>query len=167
MKYFLKNGKNLIIPTAIEVAYSNSHIPIKPVIPRKIAPFDVPLTLGEKVDFFIERKINYLKRLFKWYFVKPKTKKLDTKNELFLLMGGKCTNCGFSDFRALQIDHVNSDGAKDKRYGNRITGNTYWRKVAASFEAGENMYQVLCANCNWIKRDTHGEIKKKPWTAKF
>jgi len=37
-------------------------------------------------------------------------------------LGGVCVRCGFSDIRALQIDHI------------------------------KNKYQLLCANCNWIKR---------------
>lgn len=63
------------------------------------------------------------------------------------LLGGKCP-CGFSDPRALQVDHVNGNGSEDRR----VHGRKYTKEVIRSIEAGEGKYQLLCANCNWIKR---------------
>lgn len=71
------------------------------------------------------------------------------------LLGDECIKCGFNDARALQIDHVNGDGAHDKRSNSR----TYYKRVTESILAHENRYQLLCSNCNWIKRaenDEHG-----------
>jgi predicted Zn-ribbon and HTH transcriptional regulator len=62
---------------------------------------------------------------------------------LDFLDNGKCRTCGFSDWRALHIDHVNSDG-KDER----LPEHKLYPKVRLQPER----YQVLCANCNWIKR---------------
>jgi len=68
-------------------------------------------------------------------------------------LGGKCVRCGFSDIRALQIDHVNGGGAKELQtigsYGimfRILKGNT-------------SDYQLLCANCNWIKRVEKKEVR--------
>jgi hypothetical protein len=73
------------------------------------------------------------------------------------VLGGKCIKCGFSDIRALQVDHVNGGGTKDKKK----TTHTYFKIVVESFLKGENKYQLLCANCNWIKRYENKEIYKK------
>jgi len=67
------------------------------------------------------------------------------------VLGGKCIKCDFQDKRALQIDHVNGNGRKDRR--ERGSNNMrYYRKVTESFLNKENKFQLLCANCNWIKR---------------
>lgn len=61
-------------------------------------------------------------------------------------LGGKCVRCGFSDSRALQIDHVNGGGTQE----NRREGNVRVMRMALADTEGK--YQLLCANCNWIKR---------------
>ena len=64
-----------------------------------------------------------------------------------------CANCGFGDIRALDLDHINGDGAKKRRklFGSRLcAGTTYYRHLRKNgFPEG---YQVLCRNCNWIKK---------------
>lgn len=73
------------------------------------------------------------------------------RRRLLDAMGGKCVQCEFADWRALQIDHVNGDGRADpRRYGSR---NNYAKVVLAD----RDKYQLLCANCNWIKRYERGE----------
>jgi len=57
-----------------------------------------------------------------------------------------CKHCGFKDIRALQIDHVNSNGAEERK---KIGSTAIYKK--ALFDNDAN-YQVLCANCNSIKR---------------
>jgi hypothetical protein len=70
-------------------------------------------------------------------------------------MGGKCVQCGFNDYKALQIDHVNGGGCAEFR---AIGSNTvtYFKKVLAS----PDEYQLLCANCNWIKKYDNDEVKR-------
>lgn len=65
-------------------------------------------------------------------------------------LGGECVRCGFTDPRALQIDHVNGGGTREHR---TIGNSAVYRKVLA----GEPGYQLLCANCNWIKRAENDE----------
>ena len=62
-------------------------------------------------------------------------------------LGGKCARCGFDDWRALQVDHVTGGGTKERRTRGTIT---YFLTVVVEAKSGK--YQVLCANCNWIKR---------------
>ena len=66
---------------------------------------------------------------------------------LLALFGSVCIRCGFSDMRALQIDHINGGGVKHIKSlgGPRERYYHYIREHPTEF-------QLLCANCNWIKR---------------
>ncbi len=58
----------------------------------------------------------------------------------------KCARCGFSDVRALTIDHIVGGGGKHRREIHRRIEN--WI-IDNNFPEG---YQVLCMNCNLIKK---------------
>lgn len=74
------------------------------------------------------------------------------------MIGGKiCVKCGFLDVRALQIDHIHGGGTAESR----SLGNKLFRRVIADPERCSK-YQVLCANCNWIKRSENNELRKAP-----
>jgi hypothetical protein len=64
------------------------------------------------------------------------------------VLGGKCSRCGFSDIRALQIDHVNGGGQKEIK---KIGSYKMYQNIIENEDVRKN-YQILCANCNWIKR---------------
>jgi hypothetical protein len=69
----------------------------------------------------------------------------EIRTKLLALFGGKCVRCGFDDKRALQLDHVNGGGRKEFR---DLGAWSLYRKALKHPEG----YQLLCANCNWIKR---------------
>lgn len=75
-------------------------------------------------------------------------------------LGGRCIKCGFDDKRALQIDHILGDGFKERQSINQ-NRLKFYKLVMESFLKQENKYQLLCANCNWIKKVENNEIKKK------
>lgn len=79
--------------------------------------------------------------------------------EVVELLGGKCMRCDFSDIRALQIDHVNGSGIKDRKSITKM----YYPVVIESVSNKEGKYQLLCANCNWIKRFENNEVRKAKW----
>lgn len=79
------------------------------------------------------------------------------RNAVIQALGGKCIICDFSDPRALQIDHIYGGGSKERR--EKLFKGTFERHVLESFMKGENKYQLLCANCNWIKRSENNELK--------
>lgn len=65
-----------------------------------------------------------------------------------------CVKCGFSDIRALSIDHLNgreiSDNAlRIKGFKGESASKFYRRLIKEHFPTG---YQTLCMNCQWIKR---------------
>lgn len=79
------------------------------------------------------------------------------REEIFNILGNKCCICGFSDKRALQIDHVNGGGSKERKNG---PGSNMHKVILDRVINGSIEYQILCANCNWIKRVTHNENRK-------
>lgn len=79
------------------------------------------------------------------------------RNELYELLGDKCKNCGFSDRRAFQIDHVNGGGNSRKIVNRNGMGKT--RQVLEQVRNGSREYQLLCANCNVIKKIENREVK--------
>lgn len=76
------------------------------------------------------------------------------------LLGGRCVVCGYdTDIRALQIDHVNSDGSSDRKGPEKKSGGSYYHYILKNIASGR--YQVLCANCNAIKRIEAQECPRK------
>lgn len=69
-----------------------------------------------------------------------------------------CSHCGFSNIKAIQIDHINGEGLSSKK--GLTTGGFYRRILKMSIEEVKEKYQLLCANCNWIKRVENNEVKK-------
>ena len=67
--------------------------------------------------------------------------------QIHTLLGGKCKHCGEKDTRVLQIDHVYGDGAQERREG--LSRMQLYRNI----EKETKRYQLLCANCNWKKRE--------------
>lgn len=76
------------------------------------------------------------------------------------VLGRKCIRCGYdSDVRALQIDHINSDGRLDRKGPGKKSGGSYYHHIFKNLDSGR--YQVLCANCNVIKRAEAQECPRK------
>lgn len=76
-----------------------------------------------------------------WKEYTTKLKKL-----IYEILGDKCVKCGFDDKRALQMDHINNDGYKE-RWAGTNDANRYLKVLK-----DPSRFQILCANCNWIKR---------------
>ena len=74
------------------------------------------------------------------------------------LLGGECVRCGQRDLRCLQLDHINGGGNKDSKNRYRGTQQLYRYYLKHPLEAFKK-YQILCANCNWIKRYENQESK--------
>ena len=61
------------------------------------------------------------------------------------LLGGKCCQCGITDIRVLEIDHIFNDGKIDRKETKDIQARL--EKIIRHPER----YQILCANCHSIK----------------
>jgi hypothetical protein len=96
------------------------------------------------------------------------------RREIMATLGERCSNpdCGWhnddgtqgcTDVRALQIDRVGGGGSTELRAGHgvglahlyRVRKDLKWSALAGI----SSDYQLLCANCNWIKRHTNGEAR--------
>lgn len=79
------------------------------------------------------------------------------KNEVFSHYSPelKCRQCGFSDIRALSIDHIEGGGRK------HLQDNDIWSGTGLYLWLKRNNYpegfQVLCMNCQAIKRSINNE----------
>ena len=65
----------------------------------------------------------------------------------------RCAKCGEARLAALSIDHINDDGAEHRR---QIKSFSYWWLKREGYPEG---FQVLCMNCQWIKREENGEVR--------
>jgi len=74
------------------------------------------------------------------------------KDKVYNKYGGYiCTCCKETEEAFLTIDHINNDGAKDRKvYGSGC--RFYWWLFRNNFPKG---FQVLCWNCQWGKK-LHG-----------
>lgn len=78
---------------------------------------------------------------------------LRLKLAVFEHLGGICLKCGYGeDHRVLAIDHVNGGGITERRAG--VSGRRLMRAVLADANC---RYQLLCYNCNTIKRVAEDE----------
>ncbi len=66
-----------------------------------------------------------------------------------------CVHCGFSDIRALSIDHIEGNGSEHRRLNHLKRGAPFYRWLLKRGYPGG--YQTLCMNCQYIKRYTNGE----------
>lgn len=82
-------------------------------------------------------------------------KRKSLRQQVLDLLGHRCARCGFSDERALQIDHIDGGGRKEVE---QIGHDNMCKKIIQNGGAG---YQILCANCNWIKRSENNEFYHK------
>lgn len=70
-------------------------------------------------------------------------------------LGGVCVWCGFDDWRALQIDHIHGQTGKKREP---------WTTAVSRILAGDtDPYQLLCANCNTIKKYENNEFPPRKY----
>lgn len=118
--------------------------------------------LGEyHTSYFSPKGKEYLKSECKaCRKAKSASRQISKKQKILENYGGcECCRCGFSDLRALSIDHISSNGADHRKsIGKMATLKFYDYLIANDFPKG---YQVLCMNCQWIKRHENNEFRKR------
>ncbi len=86
-------------------------------------------------------------KLATFYSAKARNK---VKDQVYKAYGGYvCNRCGISDRRCLSIDHINNDGAAHRK-AIGVRGGTFYRWIRKNNYPP--MFQILCMNCQWIKR---------------
>ena len=66
---------------------------------------------------------------------------------LFAMYGSSCVLCGFSDVRALTLDHVKRNGAAERA---ELGERGVYRRALVELRPDE--YRTLCMNCQFISR---------------
>jgi len=84
---------------------------------------------------------------------------LNLRTKIIEKYGSKCFNPYninhgdfLNDIRCFQIDHVNGNGRKERK---EIKSTVFLKKVLADKEGN---YQLLCANCNFLKKIINHEV---------
>ncbi len=70
-------------------------------------------------------------------------------------LGGRCKGCGNSDTRVLQLDKIK--GGHLKLMKEIKSTHQLYVKLLKNIEETKKEWQILCANCNWIKRYKNNE----------
>jgi len=90
--------------------------------------------------------------------LRNKKYRVSLRNQVIIALGGECANPFklnhgdfLSDRRCLQIDHINGGGGEELK---NLGAQKMYKKILED----PTGYQLLCANCNWIKRDVNGEV---------
>lgn len=76
------------------------------------------------------------------------TKRL--KDKIFAMYGKVCMRCGFEDERALTLDHIQHNGAEERK---SLGERKVYRKAASFFQP--EVYRILCMNCQFVTRFEH------------
>lgn len=63
----------------------------------------------------------------------------------------QCDQCGFSDIRALSLDHVEGGGQEHMRELGIESGLDFYKWLKAHHYPNKPRLQVLCMNCQFIK----------------
>lgn len=118
--------------------------------------------LEQKLKYQVEWRLNHIeqhKEYCKEHYQNNRiSRDLSTKAEerklrirLFKILGGaKCKYCPCQIYQCLHFDHVNGNGGKDRI--KHKSNHTVWRYYVNNPELTKRELQVLCANCNYIKR---------------
>lgn len=73
------------------------------------------------------------------------------------ILGARCARCGYdANKHALQIDHKYGGGSLER---STKKGGSLYLHMLKHIDSGK--YQVLCANCNMIKRAENQECPRK------
>lgn len=78
--------------------------------------------------------------------------------------GGECTCCGETKLEFLTIDHINGNGAEERRNLNVGAGHQFYHLLKKQGYPKGN-YQVLCFNCNFAKH-AYGKCPHQPYDVK-
>jgi len=95
----------------------------------------------------------------------PKTREL--RLELINSLGPICNNVkclvygGCREIKCLQIDHINGNGKDDLRKFK--SSAQMYKYYLQNPRIAKKELQILCANCNWIKREENNENGVEKW----
>ena len=111
-------------------------------------------------SYYADRPQEYKARATKQWDRWGRKAYADLRTEILECLGAACNCCGEDNPYFLAIDHVNNDGAAERRkVGQGLRG---LRHVKKEIKAGRSdRYQTLCHNCNLGKKLNNGVCPHK------
>lgn len=100
-------------------------------------------------DTCLKKKSIITRRFVKLNPEKQKQYRLSIRNIVLVKYGGECKCCGENNLVFLTIDHINQDGAKERKelYGSNTGASHRWFLKLKREKLREDL-RVLCYNCN-------------------
>ena len=87
-----------------------------------------------------------------------------SSHDAIATLGGKCIKCEMANRKCLIIDHINGDGCMErhlKDFSKEALYNCIYYafryNITEAIDMIKQRYQVLCANCNMIKKEDNNE----------
>lgn len=120
-----------------------------PFNPEKKKAYDAAYRLSHKKE-----TVQYQKEYYEKCPEKLKKKSRDRsrkiRNEVVEAYGSTCVCCGETEEMFLTIDHIENDGAADRRRltGSRTGGGTRLYRELKRLGYPKDRYRLLCFNCN-------------------
>lgn len=114
----------------------------------------LPLVMVKKKYQILCVNCNFLKSY-------PTTPKYNKRLKVLTYLSNnhlRCIQCGSTTIRTLQLDHKNSDGYKERK--ELSTSKMLSRILEMPLGEAELRYQVLCGNCNMIKKYEKKEFRR-------
>lgn len=114
--------------------------------------------IAQRMAWRRENRERALRQERAWAAKTAPQKRVRLRQRVTSKLGDACARCGFDDPRALQIDHLNGGGNQERK--THGWWGVYKRILAGDVEG----FQLLCANCNLIKRienKEHGGVRVK------
>lgn len=111
-------------------------------------------------DVRLENRKAYYAKTSDHHSTKRRERAARYKDQVYKLLGYICSHCGFSDVRALQVDHIKGGGNEARKKAGTNESCTMYMGIL-KHPSPTDEFQILCANCNWIKRHENKEIGGK------
>lgn len=86
--------------------------------------------------------------------INSKIQYIELKNDIIAHYGGKCVCCGELEYYFLGVDHINNNGAEERRTTKNGTGVIFYHWLKKNNYP--NGYQILCHSCNQGKQSNKG-----------
>jgi hypothetical protein len=106
-------------------------------------------------DVLIAKNVQYSKTHHLEKTISRRNRFTLLRKQLLDKFKNRCAVCGIEDARVLQLDHVFGGG----RNHLKESGGSRWVMYKSALADTLGKFQLLCANCNWIKRLENKEHK--------
>ncbi len=98
--------------------------------------------LAKRRQYFYRNKEHIYVENAKW----QRNKRKELFAQIVIGYGGKCACCGEAEILFLEVDHINNDGAEERKRFNKSTLTFYQWLIEQGYP--KDRYQLLCSNCN-------------------